>query len=122
MLKEWLPYHLSGDHLNSASKASMLTLGGGYQTPTPAKPRMIVRKSTCGDVGSLRKRPCRETPRISLGSALTNISTGNRGSEPVTDFHKAAKMQKNFLLYYQDCYPFSVEETFIVNIEQMIIA
>jgi hypothetical protein len=57
--KERLPYNLSGDHLNSASKGSMPTPGGGYRTPTPAKPRTIIRKSTGGDVGSLRKRPRR---------------------------------------------------------------
>jgi hypothetical protein len=122
VLKERLPYNLSGDHSNSALKGSMPTPGGGYRTPTPAKPRMIIRKSTGGDVGSLRKRPRRETPGTSSGSALTNMSTGSRGTEPVIDYHKAAKTQENFLLHCQDCYPFGVDETFTVNIEQMIVA
>jgi hypothetical protein len=120
--KERLPYNVSGDHSNCASKGSMPTPGGGYRTPIPAKPRMIIRKSTGGDTGSLRKRPRRETLGTSLGSVLTNISTGSRGIELVIDYHKAAKTQENFLLYCQDCYPFGVDETFIVNIEEMIVA
>jgi hypothetical protein len=95
--------------------------GGGYRTPTPAKPRTIIQKSTGGDVGSSRKRPRRDTPATSSGSALTNISTGSRGSELVIDYHKAAKTQENFLLHCQDCYPFGVDETFTMNIEQMIV-
>jgi hypothetical protein len=57
------------------------TPGGGYKTPTPAKPRQITKKSTSGDVGSSRKRPRIETPATSSGSALTNISIASRGSE-----------------------------------------
>jgi hypothetical protein len=89
--KERLPYNLSGDHSNSASKGSMPMPGRGYRTPTPAKPRTIIQKSTGGDAESLRKRPRRETPGTSSSSALTNISTGSRGTELVIDYHKAAK-------------------------------
>jgi hypothetical protein len=89
--KESLPHNISSDHSNSASKGSMPTPRGGYRTPTPAKPRTIIRKSTGGDAGSLRKKPRRETPGTSSGSALTNISTGSRGTEPIIDYHKAAK-------------------------------
>jgi hypothetical protein len=115
--KERLPYNLSGDHSNSASKGSMPTLGGGYRTPTPAKPKTIIRKLTSGDAASLRKKPHRETPGTSSVSTLTNISTDSWGTEPVIDYHKAAKTQENFFLHCQDCYPFGVDETFIVNIE-----
>jgi hypothetical protein len=75
-----------------------------------------------GDAGSSRKRPRTETPATSSESALTNISTASRSSEQVIDYHKAAKTQENFLLHCQDCYPFGVDETFTVNIEQMIVA
>jgi hypothetical protein len=37
--KERLPYNLSDDHSNSASKGSMPTPGSGYRTPTLTKPR-----------------------------------------------------------------------------------
>jgi hypothetical protein len=116
-----LPYNLSGDHSNSALKGSMPTPGRGYRTPIPAKPRTIIRKSAGSDAGSSKKRPRREMPVTSSGSALTNISTCSRGSEPVIDYHKATKMQENFLLHCQDCYPFGIDETFTVNIEQMIV-
>jgi hypothetical protein len=53
---------------------------------------------------------------------LTNINTSSRGTEPVIDYHKATKTQENFLLHCQDCYPFGIDETFTVNIEQMIVA
>jgi hypothetical protein len=121
VLKERLPYNVSDDHSNSATKGSMLTSRRGYRTPTPAKPRTIIQKSIGGDAGSLRKRPRRETPGTSSGSALTNINTGSRGTEVVIDYHKAAKTQENFLLHCQDCYPFGVDETFTVNIKQMIV-
>jgi hypothetical protein len=116
-----MPYNLSSDHSNSASKGSMPTSGGGYRTPTLAKPRTIIRKLIGGDVGSSRKRPRRNTPTTSSSSALTNINTSSRGSEPIIDYHKTAKMQENFLLHYQDCYPFGVDVTFTVNIKQMIV-
>jgi hypothetical protein len=120
--KERAPYNVVGDHSNSASKGSLQTLGCGYKTPTRAKPRQITRKSIGGDAGSSRKRPWTETPATSSGSALTNISIANRGCEQVIDYHKAAKAQETFLLHCQDCYPFGVDETFTVNIEQMIVA
>jgi hypothetical protein len=118
---ETLPYNLNAELSNTVSKGSMLTLGSGYRIPTPAKPRQITRKSTGRNVGSLRKRLRRETPATSSGFALMNISTGSRGSEPIIDYHKAAKTQENFLLHCQDCYPFGIDETFTVNIEQMIV-
>jgi hypothetical protein len=117
VLKERLPYNLSGDYSNNASKGSMPTLGGGYRTPISAKPRPIARKSIGGDARSSRKRPRRKTPATSSGSALTNISTGSRGTKPVIDYHKVAKTQENFLFHCQDCYPFGIDETFTVNIE-----
>jgi hypothetical protein len=113
--KERVPYNVVVDYSNNALKGSL-------QTPREAKPRQITRKSTGGDAGSSRKRPWTETPATSSGSALTNISTASRGSEQVIDYHKAAKMQENFLLHCQDCYPFGVDETFTLNIEQMIVA
>jgi hypothetical protein len=79
--KKRVPYNAVGDHSNSASKGSLQTPGGGYRTPTRAKPRQITRKSTGGDAGISRKRPRIETPATSSGSALTNISTASRGSE-----------------------------------------
>jgi hypothetical protein len=120
--RERVPYNVAGDKSNSASKSSMQSHGGGYRTPTPAKPRQITRKSIDGEAGSSRKRPRIDTPATSSGSALTNISTASRGSEQVIDYHKAAKTQENFLLHCQDCYPFGVDETFTINIEQMIVA
>jgi hypothetical protein len=100
--KERVPYNVVVDHSNSASKGSLQTPGGGYRTPTPAKPRQITRKSMGGDARSSRKRPRTETPTTTSRSALTNISTVSRGSEQVIDYHKAAKTQENFLLHCQD--------------------
>jgi hypothetical protein len=122
MPKERVPYSAVGDYSNSASKGSMQTPGGGYRTPTQTKPRQITRKSTGGDASISRKRPRIETPATSSGSALTNISIASRGSEQVIDYQKAAKTQETFLLHCQDCYPFGVDETFTVNIDQMIVA
>jgi hypothetical protein len=53
---------------------------------------------------------------------LTNISSTSKGTESVSDYQKAAKVQENFLLHCQDCYPFGVDATYTVNIEQMIVA
>jgi hypothetical protein len=91
--KKRVPYNIVGDQSNSASKGSLQSPGGGYRTPTLAKPRQITRKSMGGDAGSSRKRPRTETPTTSSGSALTNISTASRGFEQVIDYHKAAKTQ-----------------------------
>ena len=122
VLKEKLPYNLSGDQSNSASKASVLTSEGRYRIPTFANLRMVVRKSIAGEAGSLRKRPHTETLGTSSSSALTNISIGSQGSKPAIDYQKFAKIQKNFLFHCQECYPFGIEATFTVNIEQMIVA
>jgi hypothetical protein len=119
--KERVPYNVVNDQSNSALKGSLQSPRGGYRTPTLAKPRQITRKSMGVDTGSSRKRPRIETPVTSSGSVLTNISIASRGFEQVIDYHKAAKTQKNFLFHCQDCYPFRVDETFTVNIEQMIV-
>jgi hypothetical protein len=84
--KERVPYNVVGDQSNSASKGSLQSPGGGYRTPTPAKPRQITRKSMGGDARSSRKRPQRKTPATSSGSTLTNISTASRGSKQVIDY------------------------------------
>lgn len=122
MPKERVPYNVVSNHSNSASKGSLQTPNGGYRTPTQAKPRHITKKSTSGDVGSSRKRPWTKTPATSSGSMLTNINTASRGSKQVIDYDKATKMQETFLFHCQDCYPFGFDETFTVNIKQMIMA
>jgi hypothetical protein len=53
---------------------------------------------------------------------LTNINSSSKGAEPVIDYQKAAKAQENFLLHCQDCYPFGVDTTFTIKIDQMIVA
>ena len=125
--KQKPPYNLSGDQSNSISRASMSTPEGGQRIPARAKPRTVVRASPGGEGGSSRKKPRTETPprgtpRGSSGSALTNLSTGSRGPKPVIDYEKAAKTQETFLCTCQDCYPFGVETSFLVNIDQMIVA
>lgn len=125
--KEKPPYNLGGDQSNSASRVSMSTPEGGQRILARAKPRTVHRASPGGEGGSSRKKPRTETPprgtpRGSSGSALTNLSTGSRGPEPVIDYEKAAKTQETFLRTCQDCYPFGVETTFSVNIDQMIVA
>ena len=120
--KKRVPYNIVGDQSNSASKGSLQLPGRGYRTPTLAKPRQITTKSMGGDVGSLGKRLRTEMPTRSSGFVLKNISTASRSSEQVINYHKVAKTQENFLLHYQDCYLFGVDKTFIVNIEQMIVA
>ena len=95
--RERVPYNVVGDQSNSASKGNLQSPGGGYRTPMPAKPRQITRKSMGGEAGSSRKKPHIDMLATSSGYALTNISTTSRGFEQVIDYHKAAKMQENFL-------------------------
>ena len=114
-------YNLSGDQSSSALLASMSTPEGGRQIPSRANPRSV-RKPTGGEAESSRKKPRRETPGGSSGSALTNLSKESRGPENVIDYGKAAKTQETFLRHCQQCYPFGVDATFEVNIDQMIVA
>jgi hypothetical protein len=120
--REQMLYNLIVDHSNRTLKRSLQTLGRGYQTPTPSNLRKNARKSIGGDIGSSRKRPRKETPATSSTSLLTNISSISRSSEPMIDYQKPAKTQENFVVHYQDCNPFGVDETFTINIEQMIVA
>jgi hypothetical protein len=97
------PYNLSRNYLNNASKGTVQKLGRGYQKPTPANPRQNSRKSTRRDIGSTRKKACKETLATSFDLVLTNISSTNKVAEAVIDYQKVAKAQKNFLLHCQDC-------------------
>ena len=115
VLKDKPPYNLSGDHSNSAPRS---TPDGGQQIPSRANPRSV----RGGAPATSRKKPRRETPGTSGGSALTNASTGSRAPEPVIDYEKAARTQETFLRSCEECYPFGVETTFEVNIDQMIVA
>ena len=117
--KEKPPYNLSSDQSNSASRSMP---EGEQHISARANPRMVFQKSIGGDAGSSRKKPYRETPRTSSGSALTNINTCNQAFEPVIDYQKAAKTQETFVRHCQECYPFGVEATFSVSIKQMIVA
>lgn len=53
---------------------------------------------------------------------MTNASTGSRAPEAVIDYQKAAKTQETFIRSCEECYPFGVEATFEVHIDQMIVA
>ena len=86
-----VPYNLVLDVSNNTSKGSIPNSGRGYQKPKPANPRQSRRKSTGGEVGSVRKEAWKETPTISIGFALTNIISSSKGAEPVIDYQKAAK-------------------------------
>jgi hypothetical protein len=119
VVKEKPPYNLSDDHSNSAPRS---TPGGGQQILSRANPRTVLRKSTGGNMETSRKKPRRETPGTSGGSALTNASTGSQAPEPVIDYEKAARTQETFLRSCEECYPFGVEATFEVNIDQLIVA
>jgi hypothetical protein len=116
------PYNLAVDVSNSTSKRSIPDFGRGYLKPKSANPRQSGRKSTGGEAGSTRKKARKETSTASTRSVLTNITSSSKGAEPVIDYQKAAKAQENFLLHCQDCYPFGVDTTFTIKIDQMIVA
>ena len=91
MARERVPMNINPDLSNSATRGSSRTPISEYQTLTTANLKQGTRKSTSGDTDSLWKKTRRGTPATTSGSALTNITTGSKGSEHIIDYQKAAK-------------------------------